>query len=190
MTELRAYQVQAIDDVHRAVETGRRHVLAVAPTGSGKTVIGAEIIKTAVAGGKRVLVLAHTREIIRQTSIKLYNYDVEHGIIQAGLVANPERPAQLASVQTLWTRAMRLERMPLPPADLLIVDECHHCPAETYRKIIAEYPKAVLLGLTATPCRGDGRGLGGIFRHHRRMPAGARADPARLPRSDACLCAR
>jgi DNA repair protein RadD len=70
---------------------------------------------------------------------------------------------QVASIQTLWTRAMRLERMPLPAADLLIVDEAHHCPAETYRKIIAEYPKAVLLGLTATPCRGDGRGLGDIF---------------------------
>jgi superfamily II DNA or RNA helicase len=151
------------DDVERAVETGRRHILAVAPTGSGKTVVAAEIIRDAVSGGKRVLVLAHTREIIRQTSIKLYGYDIEHGIIQAGLVANPERPVQVASIQTLWTRAMRLERMPLPSADLLIVDEAHHCPAETYRKIVAEYPNAVLLGLTATPCRGDGRGLGDIF---------------------------
>ena len=161
MTDLRPYQVQVIDDVQRAIETGRRRVLAVAPTGSGKTVIGAEIIKTAVDNGKRVLVLAHTREIIRQTSLKLYGYGIEdHGIIHAGLVANPERPVQVASIQTLWTRAMRLDRMPLPPADLLIIDECHHCPAETYRKIIAEYPNAVLLGMTATPCRGDGRGLG------------------------------
>jgi DNA repair protein RadD len=71
MIVLRSYQVQAIDDVQRAVETGRRHVLAVAPTGSGKTVISAEIIREAVANGERVLVLAHTREIIRQTSIKL-----------------------------------------------------------------------------------------------------------------------
>ena len=164
MTDLRPYQVQAIDDVERAIETGRRRVLAVAPTGSGKTVIGAEIIKTAVDNCKRVLVLAHTREIIRQTSLKLYGYGIQdHGIIQAGLVSNPERPVQVASIQTLWTRAMRLERMPLPPADLLIVDECHHTPAETYRKIIAEYPNAVLLGMTATPCRGDGRGLGNIF---------------------------
>jgi DNA repair protein RadD len=53
--------------------------------------------------------------------------------------------------------------MPLPPADLLVIDEGHHCPAATYRKIIEAYPDAVLLGLTATPCRGDGRGLGGIF---------------------------
>jgi superfamily II DNA or RNA helicase len=53
--------------------------------------------------------------------------------------------------------------MELPPADLLIIDECHHCPAQTYRKIIDAYPDAIVLGLTATPCRGDGRGLGGIF---------------------------
>jgi superfamily II DNA or RNA helicase len=72
-------------------------------------------------------------------------------------------PVRVASIQTLWTRAMRLDRMPLPPANLLVIDEAHHCPAVTYRKIIAEYPNAVLLGMTATPCRGDGRGLGGIF---------------------------
>jgi superfamily II DNA or RNA helicase len=53
--------------------------------------------------------------------------------------------------------------MQLPGADLLIIDECHHAPAQTYQKIIASYPDAILLGLTATPCRGDGRGLGGIF---------------------------
>jgi DNA repair protein RadD len=93
----------------------------------------------------------------------LYGYGIEHGIVAAGLVANPDRPVQVASIQTLWTRAMRLARMPLPPADLLIIDECHHTPANTYRKIIAEYPNAVLLGMTATPCRGDGRGLGSTF---------------------------
>ena len=58
---------------------------------------------------------------------------------------------------------MRTNRMELPSADLLIIDEAHHCPANTYRKIIDAYPQAVLIGLTATPCRGDGRGLGGIF---------------------------
>jgi superfamily II DNA or RNA helicase len=110
-----------------------------------------------------VLVLAHTREIIRQTSQKLFSHGVNHGIIQAGFSPRPLENVQVASIQTLWTRAMRLERMDLPPADLLVIDEAHHCPAETYRKIIDAYPDAVLLGLTATPCRGDGRGLGGIF---------------------------
>jgi DNA repair protein RadD len=114
------------------------------------------------SNGKRVLVLAHTREIIRQTSAKLFEHNIEHGIIQAGFMTRPDEPVQVASIQTLWSR-MRTNRMELPPADLLIIDEAHHCPANTYRKIIDAYPNATLIGLTATPCRGDGRGLGGIF---------------------------
>src|SRR5215208_8079096 len=74
-----------------------------------------------------------------------------------------EQPVQVASVQTLHARAMRRGSIELPPADLIIVDECHHATATTWKKIIAAYPDAILVGLTATPCRGDGRGLGGIF---------------------------
>jgi DNA repair protein RadD len=112
---------------------------------------------------KRVLVLAHTREIIKQISAKLFEHGIEHGLIQAGYTTRPFEPVQVASIQTLWARAVRGNRMELPAADLLIIDESHHCPATTYRKIIDAYPHAVLVGLTATPCRGDGRGLGGIF---------------------------
>jgi DNA repair protein RadD len=159
--ELRPYQVEAVDELRRVIAGGQRRIMLVCPTGGGKTVIAAEVIRATVGKGKRVLVLAHRREIIAQTSLKLSSFGVEHGIIQAGLVATPEYPVQVASIQTLWTRAMRLDRMPMPAANVLFVDEAHHAPAETYRKIIAEYPSAVLLGLTATPCRGDGRGLGG-----------------------------
>jgi superfamily II DNA or RNA helicase len=70
---------------------------------------------------------------------------------------------QVASVQTLTARAIRGSAIELPPADLVIVDEGHHSMAETYRKVIDKYPDAILLGLTATPCRKDGRGLGNIF---------------------------
>src|ERR1019366_4138471 len=70
---------------------------------------------------------------------------------------------QVASISTLHARAIRGTRLALPAADLLVVDECHHATARTWRAIIDAYPAAVLLGLTATPCRGDGRGLGGIF---------------------------
>ena len=161
--DLRPYQRDVIADIEREIAAGQRRIIAVAPTGAGKTIVAASIIKGAQVKGQRVLVLAHTREIIRQTSLKLSAYDIEHGIIQAGLVADPDRSVQIASIATLWSRAMRRSIMPLPPANLLIIDECHHCPANTYRKIIDEYPNAILLGLTATPCRGDGRGLGGIF---------------------------
>ena len=69
----------------------------------------------------------------------------------------------MAAIQTLHRRAIQSNAMSLPPADLVIIDECHHAPTRTYQEIVAAYPNATLLGLTATPCRGDGRGLGGIF---------------------------
>jgi DNA repair protein RadD len=88
---------------------------------------------------------------------------LEHGIIRAGLAMDLDQIVQVCSVQTLWERAMRTKKISLPPADLLIIDESHHVPARTYRKIIEAYPNAVLIGTTATPCRGDGRGLGNFF---------------------------
>jgi DNA repair protein RadD len=163
MTNLRPYQGVVIAECNQIIANGHRRPLIVAPTGAGKTVIAAAIIKAARAEERRVLVLAHTREIIKQTSLKLSGYQVEHGIIQADLVGNADQSVQVASIQTLWSRAMRTDRMALPAADLLIIDEAHHCPANTYRQIIKSYPNAVLIGLSATPCRGDGRGLGGIF---------------------------
>jgi DNA repair protein RadD len=148
---------------YRAAADGKKRIILVAPTGSGKTVIAAAIIGAARSAYRKVVVLAHRREIITQTSGKLTAAEIMHGIIQAGFSPRPLEAVQVASVATLHMRAIRTDKMDLPPADLLIIDEAHHCPATTYRKIIDAYPDAVLLGLTATPCRGDGRGLGGIF---------------------------
>ena len=161
--ELRAYQRDIIEAFRASVQAGNRRIILVAPTGSGKTVIGADIIRKYVDNYKDVLVLAHRREIISQTSEKLLPHAIGHGIIQAGFERRPLERVQVASIQTLHRRAVHSGKMDLPRADLLVIDECQHCPAQTYRKIIDAYPNAVLLGLTATPCRGDGRGLGGIF---------------------------
>ena len=162
--DLRPYQEKAIEDFNREVAAaGHRRIILVAPTGSGKTVVAAAIIKAAVANRQRVLVLAHRREIVGQTSQKLRAHGIPHGIIQAGVPDRPLESVQVASIQTLHARAVRSDRMQLPLADLLIIDEAHHCPAASYRAIVDGYPDATLLGLTATPCRGDGRGLGGIF---------------------------
>jgi superfamily II DNA or RNA helicase len=163
MTDLRPYQNAFLAEFDQVIAAGKRRIIGVSPTGAGKTILAAQIINSARDRGHHVLVLAHTREIIRQTSAKLFEHNINHGIIQAGFMTRPDEPVQIASIQTLWTRAMRTNRMELPAADLLIIDEAHHCPANTYRKIIDAYPQAVLIGLTATPCRGDGRGLGGIF---------------------------
>jgi DNA repair protein RadD len=162
--DLRPYQMEFIGAFDQAVAFGAKRILGVAPTGSGKTVIAAAIIRTAAACyQQRVLVFSHRREITRQTSQKLHDLGVDHGIIQAGFPARPSEPVQIGSIQTLWSRAIRGSSLDLPIADLVFIDEAHHCPAETYQRVIAKYPDAVILGLSATPCRRDGRGLGNTF---------------------------
>ena len=159
---LRPYQTDIAAEFERHVERGDRSILLVAPTGSGKTVIASAIIASAT---RRALVVAHRREIVNQTSDKLTARGVAHGIIQAGDddKLRPQARVQVASIQTLHARAIRSSTMLMPLADLLIIDEAHHACAMTYQKVIEAYPDAIVLGLTATPCRGDGRGLGGIF---------------------------
>jgi superfamily II DNA or RNA helicase len=162
MTDLRSYQSQAIVDIELAINDAEAP-LYVLPTGAGKTVVAAQIIERAVAAGKRVLVLTHRREILKQTSLKLSGGNFEHGLIQAGLNVDLEYPVQIASIQTLWARCMRTDKVPLPAANVIIVDEAHHAAARTWRNIIEAYPNARRIGLTATPCRSDGRGLGNYF---------------------------
>ena len=162
MSTLRPYQSDVITEINDAVAAGKRRIILTAPTGSGKTVIAADIIDTGTRAGKRILVLAHRREIIQQTAAKLAQHKIYPGIVMAEVKSRPRELVQLASIQTLWIRAKQ-KKISLPPADWIIVDECHHAPAMTYTAVINSYPEAVLLGLTATPCRGDGRGLGGIF---------------------------
>ena len=165
MTALRPYQHDVVAEFDRAVAAGQRRIILVSPTGSGKTVIAAAIINRAVEAHQRVLVIAHRREIIQQTRDKLIANGLQPGVIQAGLEKDLRllAPVQVASIQTLWSRAIRSETLPLPVATLVIIDEAHHSRANTYQKIIEAYPDAILLGLTATPCRGDGRGLGNVF---------------------------
>jgi superfamily II DNA or RNA helicase len=159
---LRPYQIEIITEFERLVAQGERKILMVAPTGSGKTVIASAIIKNA---NRRVLVVSHRREIVNHTSAKLTAFGVHHGIIQAGDEdkLRPMAAVQVASIQTLHTRAFRSTSMQMPLADLVIIDEAHHACAATYRDVLEQYPNAIVLGLTATPCRGDGRGLGSIF---------------------------
>jgi DNA repair protein RadD len=98
-----------------------------------------------------------------QTSAKLTANGVRHGIIMAGVEPRPMESVQVASIDTLHVRGVRSKAMPLPPADLLVFDEAHRARGRTREQLISLYPVANLLGMTATPCRGDGRGLGNIF---------------------------
>lgn len=127
--------------------------MLVLPTGGGKTHVFTAVAVGASAKGKRVLVLVHRRELIRQASHKLAEAGVRHGVIASGSPEQPLWPVQVASVQTLARRQV-------PPSDLVVIDEAHHARAGQWRKILDALPNAKLLGVTATPARLDGKGLG------------------------------
>lgn len=153
---LRDYQLAAIEAIRAELRAGRRRVVLVAACGSGKTTCAAAMIASAVSRGKRVLFLAHRRELITQCSDRLASAGVAHAIIAAGLPGDLSAHVQVASVQTLVRRTC-------PPAELVFVDEAHHARAATYERILAHYPHAAVIGLTATPWRIDGKGLGDLF---------------------------
>ena len=114
MIELRDYQSEVITKTDAVIASGKRKAIIVAPTGSGKTIVAADIIRSAVAQYKNVLVLAHRREIIGQTSEKLHRLGIPHGLIQAGFSPRPLERVQVASISTLWTRAFRSEAVARP----------------------------------------------------------------------------
>lgn len=163
MPELRPYQVDVVQKCRDQFAAGVRRILLVAPTGSGKTVISAEMVKTALEKNRRALFLVHRRELLNQAANKLHAVGIDSGVIAAGFEPRPGQLVQVASISTLHVRAMRTAKIYLPHADLVVVDEAHHCRAKSWRDILDAYPNAAIVGLTATPCRGDGRGLGEIF---------------------------
>ena len=154
--DLRDYQIDLVDRIRAAFATKRR-VLAVAPTGAGKTVLFAHITSNAIAKGKRAYIVAHRAEIVEQISGALDRLGVRHGRIQPGHRQTDDL-CQVAMVQTL---ARRLDRLPAP--DLLTIDEAHHGIAGTWSAVSGAYLRARILGVTATPQRLDGRGLGDAF---------------------------
>jgi DNA repair protein RadD len=159
----RDYQLRAVESLRGLIRQGHRRLVLVSPTGSGKTFMSSMMVQSAVEKGKSVLFLAHRRELVVQKSKTLLKFDVPHGIIQSGMENDTGYSVQVASKDTLHARAMRRERMHLPPADLIIADECHRSLAKTWQAIFNAYPEAVLIGLTATPVRGTGVGLGSTY---------------------------
>lgn len=157
--ELRPYQAAVIAQLRGKIREGKRRLVCCAPTGAGKTVIASFMIRGAVANKLRCLFLAHRKELIDQTVAKLADLEIPCGVLMASDSRRDDyHVVQVASVQTL---ARRLDR--LPPADLVIVDECHHATSDSYRKVLAAYPAAVVIGLTATPWRTDKQGLSDIY---------------------------
>ena len=160
---LRDYQTRALDLLRNVIRSGFTRPILLSPTGSGKTVMAMEIIRRAKDNGKHVLFLAPRRELIMQTSKILDAVKIIHGVIMAGEPRDMHSKVQVGTFDTLHARAIRSERMLMPKADLVLVDEAHLSISRTRQEIIQHYPDAIVIGLTATPARGDGRGLGEIY---------------------------
>ena len=160
--ELRDYQKEAVESVLKEWEAGHRHTLLVVPTGGGKTVIFSEIARRESVKG-RVLILAHRDELIRQAADKLYKSTglfcgIEKGIESSGSMFD----ITIGSVQTLM-RSNRLEKFSPDYFRTIIVDEAHHVLADSYKRILTYFESARLLGVTATPDRGDKKTLAEVF---------------------------
>lgn len=154
---LRSYQIDLIDALRAELQHHRR-VLAVLPTGAGKTHTFCTIAQLSTYRNHNVLILVHRSELIEQTSRRLNAMGVPHGVIA------PRHPVTHAQVQVASINAVarRLSSFPWSP-NLVIVDEAHHCAAKSWRQVLDGYPNAHVIGWTATPQRLDGKGLRDSF---------------------------
>ncbi len=157
MLSLRPYQQKMVDEIRLQYQLGKKSVLGVLSTGGGKTCIFSYIAQSAAKKGNRVCILVHRAELLDQASKALTAMGVSHGRIAAGRSMDLSHAVQVASVQTL---ARRLHKLPGEFFQLLVVDEAHHTNAGQWASVLQHFHKAHVLGVTATPCRGDGRGLG------------------------------
>lgn len=153
-TILRPYQDDLIARVRAEFSAGKKRVMLYAPTGAGKTELAMDMIRRSEERGKRVLFIANRLELINQASRRFAANGIPHGVIQ-GLhpLRDKFKSIQIASIQTLVRRQ-------LPMADFIVIDEAHGAIAPMYRKVIASYPMARVVGLSATPFS---KGLGKTF---------------------------
>lgn len=162
--ELRPYQQEAMDAILEAWENGTNKTLLVLPTGCGKTIVFAKVTEECVRQGNRVLILAHRGELLEQAADKIAK--------ATGLMCATEKAEEtclgswfritVGSVQSMM-RESRLSRFPDDYFDTIIIDEAHHCISDSYQRVLRHFPEAKVLGVTATPDRGDMKNLGQVF---------------------------
>ena len=164
MTELRPYQSEARQAIENEWASGVKNTLLVLPTGTGKTVVFSKVIEDQVRSGDRCLIMAHRGELLDQAADKLKKI--------SGLGCSIEKADQsclgewyrvcVGSVQSLQ-RPQRLQKFSADYFNTIIIDEAHHAITDGYKRILDHFPDAKVLGVTATPDRGDQRKLGEVF---------------------------
>ena len=164
MMKLRPYQTQAKDAVLSEWDKGHRKTLLVLPTGTGKTVVFAKVVENRVNRGGRALILAHRGELLTQAADKIRAAaGIECALEKAESTSLGSMfPVTVGSVQSL-AQPKRLARFPHDYFTDIVVDEAHHCLSDSYQRVLAHFPDANILGVTATPDRGDMKNLGQFF---------------------------
>ncbi|MEA3307493.1 MAG: DEAD/DEAH box helicase [Elusimicrobiota bacterium] len=167
--ELRNYQVEAIEKARNSIRSGHKRIIIQANTGAGKTIIAGAIISSALEKGKKVIFLVHFRQLAYQAMERFQDFGIsdEIGIIMANEDPHLDRPVQIVSVQT-YGRRLKLDDLKhnqwFKNADIVFYDEAHSSIAKTRKAILNLYKdNAIIIGLTATPARADGRPLSEIY---------------------------
>jgi superfamily II DNA or RNA helicase len=148
---LRPYQEKALDQIRRLYSTGTKHVLLHMATGAGKTVIFSTVMKGVQAKGNKCVLAVRGRELVDNASQRLLREGVEHGVMMANHKGwDPLLPIQVCSIDTLTARRNKME---LPKADLMVIDEAHFAISPSFRWFINHYREsgAFSLSVTATP---------------------------------------
>lgn len=151
----RPYQLRADANLRELYQAGARRICLVSPTGSGKTFIAGRFTAGALAKGSRVQHIAHRIELLKQPLDLLTSMGLRCGVIKSGYDPDPTAPIQIASIQTLARRGF-------PETDIVVIDEGHRSTEPSYDPLFDAH---LVLGLTATPWRLDGRGLGSRYTH-------------------------
>lgn len=164
MFELRPYQAEAKQAILSAWDEGYRKTLLVLPTGCGKTVVFSSVTENQVNKGHRVLIMAHRGELLDQAADKLKEASGLDSVLEKAESTSLGSflPVTVGSVQSL-AQEKRLARFPNDYFQDIIVDEAHHCLSDSYRRVLDHFPDANILGVTATPDRGDMKNLGEFF---------------------------
>ncbi len=164
MITLRPYQTEAKDAVLAEWDKGHRKTLLVLPTGTGKTVVFSKVVENQVNKGHRALIMAHRGELLEQAANKLKETSgIDCALEKAEKTSlGSSVPVTIGSVQSL-AQPNRLARFPPDYFSDIIVDEAHHCLSDSYKRVLAHFPDANVLGVTATPDRGDMKNLGEFF---------------------------
>lgn len=161
---LRPYQQEAVKAIHKEWDDGRKNVLLVLPTGTGKTVCFSQVIKDQISDGSRALIIAHRGELLEQAADKLKrNNGVDSALEKAESSSlNSIFPVTVASVQSL-SQVSRLNKFPKDYFKTIVIDEAHHAMSDSYQRVLQHFDSAKVLGVTATPDRADQRNLGQFF---------------------------